>query len=306
MALVCTAAACAPEAEVEPTGESKGELLAGSKLLWPMVDGAATIRVCFLPIDVGTLRFPIPSLGPPDLAKSLAERKQWVRQAVEAQWNRRTVLDFVGWQDCASAPNADVKVQLISSKARSHCTLSGAYGTGETCVEAIGTRGKGKRVFINVTFGEETVYHAKYKQSVTEATFDPAKGIGLFSAPNVCGAEVDAALAWGAKASAIDAFRAVEKACLQNVTVHEFGHVAGFSHEHNRTDTEAACAKEWPASGGFARGDQDTPLGPFDGESIMSYCRRSVAPTLTAQDVSSTNSVYRKLASGSPANKTTK
>lgn len=37
----------------------------------------------------------------------------------------------------------------------------------------------------------------------------------------------------------------------------------------------------------------DLPLGPFDGESIMSYCRQDRSPTVSPSDVAMTRLAYR-------------
>lgn len=50
--------------------------------------------------------------------------------------------------------------------------------------------------------------------------------------------------------------------------VHEFGHVLGFSHEHNRKDTPAYCNLLFAAQGA----DGDLVTGEWDPYSVMNYC----------------------------------
>jgi hypothetical protein len=167
--------ACAPPDAAdseEPVGAEGQTLLASSRLLWPMVDGKATIRVCFLPLDIGSLVFPLPQFAP-DLAAALPTRKQWIREVVEAEWNAKTPVQFVGWEDCG-AQDADVRIQLISSQTTVTCGITNPFvSTGGSCVEDIGLRDKGHRVFINATWGDETLYSARYDQTVTDRTYDP-------------------------------------------------------------------------------------------------------------------------------------
>src|SRR4051812_4413945 len=169
--LACSVPA-AEEADDGVVAEDRQALLAGSKLLWPMKDGKATVRVCFLPLDTGGLTFPIAKFAP-DLAKVLPERKQWIREGVEAEWNAKTVVQFVGWNDCGTE-GADIQIQLITSQGTAVCGHTpDAVSKGAYCVEEIGTKDRGKRVFINATWGDEVLYTAHYAQTVDQNTYDP-------------------------------------------------------------------------------------------------------------------------------------
>jgi hypothetical protein len=58
----------------------------------------------------------------------------------------------------------------------------------------------------------------------------------------------------------------VRGACIRGLTVHNFGHAIGFTHEHNRPDTPGEC--NFPAQGTTG----DSPLTPYDLHSVMNYC----------------------------------
>lgn len=55
--------------------------------------------------------------------------------------------------------------------------------------------------------------------------------------------------------------------CIRKVAVHEFGHVLGFAHEHNRPDTpKDTCLLEPQGTNGSAI------VGAWDLNSVMNYC----------------------------------
>src|SRR6185436_7144270 len=85
--------------------------------------------------------------------------------------------------------------------------------------------------------------------------------------------------------SVLARFEATYKNCLQYDVLHEFGHAAGIAHERYHPDDmakQADCYAYEEVHGVTAdtpseiavRSRGTTVLGPFDTESIMSYCRR--------------------------------
>lgn len=290
----------------EHAATSASALLGGSKLAWPMQDGKATIRVCWLPLDLGGETLPGGSFAV-DPAKVLPERKQWIREGVEREWNGKTVLNFVGWQDCG-AGDADIRIQPMARRATPTCGVSGSF-----CVEKIGLPDRGKRVFINVLFGDESLGEARYLQTVTRNTVDLANilqtnGQSDIYTPAICGTEMRNFITHFTNNQPVTAtdlsdIQRVYKDCLQNVSNHEFGHLAGFSHEQNRKDVSAACAKQYAAAMPDDPSDEDSPLGTFEEDSIMSYCRTTLPGTLTAEDVAQTNAFYAKNAPKLPPSK---
>ena len=303
--------ACAPDGadgtqaeEAADTGTTASALLGGSKLLWPMQDGKATVSVCWLPLDLGGIAMPGGQFAV-DAQSVLPVRKKQIQAGVEREWNGRTVMSFVGWKDCTEG-DADIHIQPISTSAFTYCPDK---GTASFCVEKIGSPDKGKRVFINLLWADEAQGEARYLQTVTSKTYDASKLLpnGPFG-PAICNQQLFAYYTkFNAKQPITDAdiagIMTVQQDCLQNVANHEFGHLAGFSHEQNRKDVTSACAAMYPASTPDDPSDEDSPLGSFEEDSIMSYCRTTLPGTLTAEDVAQTNAFYEMMAPKLPSAK---
>jgi hypothetical protein len=292
---------CDSAVHVSPDmGRLDTELFARSRVLWPIVDGVAEVSVCW-----GQPRFettyPVASLRP-DLEALLPERKRWIRDIVEEQWNGRTPLRFSGWDDC-SAGAADVELTPIDTGVTSSC----ADGSlGQPCVDALGhdLADGGGGVFLNVFFGEEVLYSSRYQQDNPGAEYDERNEPNSNRAypywlPQACFDEFQ--YAWSTNNSLtrypvdinepaiLAKFTAIYENCLKFNALHEFGHIAGFSHEQQRVDVPAGCDAERDPGVQYVG---DTPLGPFDVQSIMSYCRTDDAATLSEQDAEQANLVY--------------
>ncbi|HVH44847.1 MAG TPA: hypothetical protein VM925_20985 [Labilithrix sp.] len=275
----------------EATEDTSSALLAHSKTLWPTRDGAAIVRVCWRPLNLGTETFSETEYAP-DLDAVMIERRQWIREIIEEQWNGKTVMKFVGWKPCGEEP-VDVEIDPISSDVvpREGC------GRGQSCVDDFGARGRGKAVHINVLFGDEVLYSVRYKRAKGQR-HDPNEILKSF-VPALCLPEARAATQDPSFANE-KLFVAEWKRCFQLNALHEFGHVAGFAHEWYRKDDEAKrqeCMDDQSVDDLPSSMDQgDTPLGPFDSESVMSYCRHEKAAMLTQNDIEQTNAVYGSLA----------
>jgi hypothetical protein len=304
------AVACAPAATREAMSESHGSLNAASSTLWSVENGVATISVCWLPPQLAPDRFPVVMFGPS--AGFIEERKAWVREIAEQQWNALTPLKFVGWNDCDERSTNDVQLLPIDSLAVPSCGAA-----GQACVEAFGTLLRGKIAYLNLFFGDEFLYSSRYGQSSTTETYQPSLDLAtradgsMFWLPGACLDELRQTWTTGSDpafrrdifdATTLGTAVGIIKGCLQNNVLHELGHAAGFAHEQYRSDDPAsrdACVEIVHARGTTDdianvplenRGDR--PLGTFDLESIMSYCRTDKAPTLTAEDIGMTRLAY--------------
>jgi len=279
-------AACA----ADPPARESEPLFGRASVLWPIVAGRATVRVCWLPPDLGGETFQVADFAP-DLVATLAERKEWARAAVESEWNARTPMDFEGWGDCDVMPG-DVKLQPISSATDPSCG-----GRGQACADALGAdlRTQGA-VHLNMLFGDEVLYSSRYREATAAGGYQRSKDVDGWWLPQACLTTLGAPWNDIFDDTVLAQFLAIYESCLQFNVLHEFGHAAGLAHEQYRRDdgpADKACYA-YEASLGLsdirptdvgARYRGTLALGPFDSESIMSYCRTDPSPTLSPKDV---------------------
>ncbi|MEQ1638698.1 MAG: M12 family metallopeptidase [Methylococcales bacterium] len=96
-----------------------------------------------------------------------------------------------------------------------------------------------------------------------------------------------------------------EENCFKAVVIHEFGHVIGMSHEHNRNDTPIAyqglfsCGAKDPSPVGGQLIFGNLRIGAYDNQSIMAYCNpnRLKKPVLSAIDKAALRTFYGRMPS---------
>lgn len=155
--LLSAVQACSPVASPEEKVFSDSSLNAVSKTLWPVKKGVATVPVCWLPAQIDASRFLLDRFVPEE--GFIEERRAWVREIAESQWNASTPLEFVGWKACGA--NRARFVQLVPTDSY---FVPPCGSAGQSCVEDFGARGRGKRVFLNLAFGDEFLYASRVLQ----------------------------------------------------------------------------------------------------------------------------------------------
>lgn len=78
-------------------------------------------------------------------------------------------------------------------------------------------------------------------------------------------------------------------------TVHEFGHVVGLAHEHEREEAKEdfSCKFETKGSIGYSQYKFVTPHGDYDGKSVMNYCHMNRSNGgLSAGDIETLKYLY--------------
>src|SRR3569623_3377468 len=159
VALLYGALACQPGNGDGRSGRGvEGPLLARAAALWPVTGGAVQVHACWAPAMLGTT-YPVASLAP-DAGAAIAAHQAWVRAAVERERNGRTVVQYVGWQDCV-AGTPDIRLVPIDSGTRASC----APTQGQACAEYLGKELSGGRsVCLDRLFGDEVISSSRYQQ----------------------------------------------------------------------------------------------------------------------------------------------
>ncbi|MBC7691033.1 MAG: hypothetical protein H7222_04640 [Methylotenera sp.] len=169
-----------------------------------------------------------------------------------------TGIHFVGWKDCSPSgePKADV-VLFIGPETSPGIATAGTIGDPAKDVDRNPSGHRQTSICINPLLFQSTEFPAFERFS----------------------------RALDAKLSAADYVKAAGgESFWQKALVHEFGHVAGLYHEHNRSEAESGSVNTAPLfesqrksliqgtrTESLAKVDQPVPTGAYDFQSAMSY-----------------------------------
>jgi hypothetical protein len=223
------------------------------------------IPVCWEPTPLPNYDTALPMarmINPTDPA--FAARQQLIRESVESTWNRYTRLVFAGWGTCAAPTDPGIHIVVENGRPPPGAVDPGRWGWPRVADFGLGANGT-QTVFFSFDFWN--------KDDEFEAMFDAAEVLNTSH--------------------------------FASIAVHEFGHLLGFRHEQERSGADTVCAHNLSLDGDYNPiGGNDATLteaGPFDQNSVMSYCAAGFLNDgrLTNNDVFYTVMTYGKKASGS-------
>jgi len=183
-----------------------------------------------------------------------------VQQMVDEQWGRYSSLSFVGWGDCGTDSRISLGRDKIMIKKIGGLQASHTDGLGQQQAAA---------ALLELNFDSELL--ASQVPPVTDVLAD-ILGIWCGNSP---------------------------EECVGAIAVHEFGHLLGFAHEHDRPDRPFEVCT-YPITRLPVTGD-DTPgtfLTTYDSSSVMNYCRRLFTNELTAKDIAGLQRTYGRKPEG--------
>jgi hypothetical protein len=154
------------------------------------------------------------------------------RRAIEQSWEKASLIRFTGWDWCPNGYFKGVRISMGDE--------SVSHGLGKEVLNIHpATNKRGLTLDFNLNIP-------------TRPTNDPFNNVSM-------------------KQRCSDNGKNLEQ-CIQFTAIHEFGHVLGLSHEHNRDFRLDSCSLD-DSAGYNVHGNTD--FTDYDPDSIMNYCRQN-------------------------------